>query len=216
MTPVGLSRLGALIIVAAGVCHGLPIVDLVPSTNFTFVDPTAGDTITISSGPVESGFSTLSIASSFNTIDIANKVNVFVDDGSGGDTFVVDFAALSTGLTELTLNGGNGADTFMVTPAGVPITVNGGGNPQPAPGNVLTLDFSGTTGANLSQTSTVDGFQGSWTFTNESAVNFGGIQTVNEPTPEPRAIAMIAFGLVALLAGAGARTRTAAGKGALR
>jgi hypothetical protein len=179
------------------------IIDTTPSASFGYSDTTAGDQISIFTGPVANGFQTLEIVGSLSgsTFEVANKVSVTVSDSAGGDTFTVNIGIPAVGLTNLILNGGSGADTFDVTPSAmIPITVNGGGNPQPPPGNVLLVDLTGLTGANLTDTSSAAGFQGSWTFTNAQTVTFSGIGTL-EPgqAPEPGVLPLVAAGLAALL-----------------
>jgi len=181
------------------------VVDTVPSTNFTLDLLTPGDQINIVSGPVESGVQTIEIYSSLNDfapIAIANKTHVTVNDTGGGSTFNVDIPIPAAGLAGLTVNGGNGADIFDVTPSvTIPFTINGGGNPQPAPGNVLMVDLSGLTGANLADTNSATGFQGSWTFTDSQAVGFTGIETLepSQVAPEPGVLPLVAASLAGLL-----------------
>lgn len=201
MTPNTFPLLVVLTLISAGIGGASTIiVDTTPALNFALNDPTPGDQITIVNGSIVSGFQTTEVNSSLNssTFEFANKVSVTVNDtGGGGDTISVNISIPATGLTEMTVNGGSGADTFIVTPsASIPFTINGGGNPQPAPGNVLTVILSGTTGASLADVSTVSGLQGAWTFTSGPAVNFTGIQTLNSnQVPEPGALPLAAMGL---------------------
>ncbi|HEY6231521.1 MAG TPA: hypothetical protein VIW64_09655, partial [Pyrinomonadaceae bacterium] len=97
----------------------------------------------------------------------------FVDNGGGA----VPYSA----VTNFTIQGGSGNETFNVTPSSATTFNMNGNNPKPpaSPGDSLTVDESGTTGANLSKTSTPSGFQGSFTFTNRQPVNFTTIETVN-------------------------------------
>jgi len=203
MTSNAFSRLILLTLIPAGISQASVIVDTAPSTNFIFTDSTAGDQITILNGPIVSGFQTIEISSSLNslTLDFANKTHVTVTDTAGGDTITLDFSIPAVGLVDLIVNGGNGADAFNVTPsATIPFTINGGGNPQPAPGNVLTVILAGTTGASLADVNTATGFQGAWTFTNRQAVNFTGIETLipSETAPEPGVLPLVAVGLAGL------------------
>ena len=183
--------------IAAGICHAGVVVDTAPALNYNFNEFTVGELITISNGPFLSGTQTLAIQDASNTFEVGNKVNITVNDAVGGDTFIVNFSIIPTGLTSLTVTGGPGADLFTVTPPpfALPITINGGGNPQPAPGNVLEVLLAGTTGASLSDTATPNGYQGAWTFTSNGPVNFTGIQTI----PEPGVLPMVACGLAGLL-----------------
>jgi len=198
-----LLQLLAAILISAGVSYA-QVIDTTTAVDYMYNDLTPGDSITISNGPVQFGSQTFTITSSLYSWDeLANKTHVTLNLG-GGDTVVVSFSILPAGLTDLTINGGNGADTFTVTPTGVPILINGEGNPQPAPGNVLDVLLAGTTGADLTDTSSPTGLQGSWTFTNESPVNFTGIETV---VPEPAGLPLLAAGLGGLLL-AGVRVRS--------
>ena len=193
----------AIVLALAGTGSASIVIDTTPSASFGYNDPTASDQISILNGPVVSGFQTIEIVSSLNgsTLEIANKLSVTVNDNAGGDTITVNFGIPSTSLTNLILNGGSGADTFDVTPsATIPISVIGGGNPQPAPGNVLMVDLTGLTGANLTDTSSASGFQGSWTFTNAQTVTFSGIETlVPGQAPEPGVLPLVGAGLAGLL-----------------
>jgi hypothetical protein len=97
----------------------------------------------------------------------------FVDNGGGA----VPYSA----VTNLTIQGGSGNESFNATPSSTTTYNVNGNNPTPpaSPGDSLTVDESGTTGANLTKTSTPSGFQGAFTFTNRQPVNFTTIETVN-------------------------------------
>ena len=191
-----------LTLVPVGISHA-EIIDTTPAISFTFTDSTPGDQITILNGPIANGFQTTEINSSLNnsTVEFANKTNVTVHDIGGGDTITIDISDPAAGLADLIVNGGNGADIFTVTPSTtIPFTINGGGNPQAAPGNVLMVILSGTTGANLADTNTGTGFQGAWTFTGSQPVNFTGIETLDpsQVVPEPVVLPLVAVGLAGL------------------
>lgn len=186
--------------VSAGISHAGIIIDTTPAVNLVVNDSTPNDLISILNGPIANGFQTIEIDSSLFTYDFANKVNVTVN-GTGNATIEIDFSVPAAGLTDLIVNGGNGSDLFTVTPStSIPFTINGGGNPQSAPGNVLNVLLSGTTGAELTDTNTATGIQGAWTFTNRQPVNFTGIETL-EPNqvPEPGVLPLVAMGLAGLL-----------------
>jgi hypothetical protein len=198
-----LTLLLVLTLIPVGIGHASVIVDTSPAVSFTFNDPTPGDQITILNGPVANGFQTTEISSSLNnsTFEFANKTNVTVNDIGGGDTITINISNPAVGLTDLIVNGGNGADAFTVTPsATIPFTINGGGNPQPAPGNALTVILAGTTGAILTDADTGAGFQGAWTFTGNQPVNFTGMETLipSQAAPEPGVLPLAAMGWAGL------------------
>jgi hypothetical protein len=192
-----------LTLIPAGIVHASVVVDTTPAPNLTFSDPTPSDQITILNGPIANGFQTTAISSSLNNsiLEFANKTNVTINDTGGGDTITINISNPAVGLTGLMVNGGNGADAFTVTPsATIPFTINGGGNPQPAPGNVLTVILAGTTGATLTDVNTATGFQGAWTFAGSQPVNFTGIETLipSQTAPEPGVLPLVAVGWVGL------------------
>jgi hypothetical protein len=185
--------------VSVGISHAGIIIDTTPAAGLVFNDTTPNDLISILNGPIANGFQTIEISTTLVTYDFANKVNVTVN-GTGNAAIDIDFSVAAAGLTDLIVNGGNGSDFFTVTPsAAIPFTINGGGNPQLAPGNVLKVLLSGTTGAELTDTNTATGIQGAWTFTNSQPVNFTGIETL-EPSqvPEPAVLPLVAMGLAGL------------------
>ena len=186
--------------VSVGISHAGIITDTTPAANLVVNDSTPNDLISILNGPIANGFQTIEINSSLFTYDFANKVNVTVN-GTSNATIEIDFSVAAAGLTDLIVNGGNGSDLFTVTPsASIPFTINGGGNPQSAPGNVLKVLLSGTTGAALTDTDTATGIQGAWTFTNSQPVNFTGIETLQpNQVPEPGVLPLVAIGLAGLL-----------------
>jgi len=203
MTSNTFSLLLASTLISVGIGHASVIVDTTPSLDFSFNDSTPGDQVTILNGPIANGFQTTEIVSSLNnsTFEFANKTNVTVNDIGGGDTITVNISNPAVGLTGLIVNGGNGADAFTVTPsATIPFTINGEGNPQSAPGNVLLVILAGTTGAILTDAATGTGFQGAWTFTDNQPVSFTGIETLipSPAVPEPGVLPLVAVGLAGL------------------
>jgi hypothetical protein len=203
MTSNIFSTLLVLTLIPVGIGYASVVVDTTSSANFTINESTPGDQITILNGPIVNGFQTTAISSSLNnsTFEVANKTNVTVNDLGGGDTITLNISTPAVGLTGLIVNGGNGADAFSVTPsATVLFTINGEGNPQPAPGNVLTVILAGTTGAILTDTNTALGFQGAWTFTGSQPVNFTGIETLipSQVTPEPAVLPLVSVGCFGL------------------
>jgi hypothetical protein len=203
MTSNIFSTLLVLTLIPVGIGHASVVVDTTSAANFTINESTPGDQITILNGPIVNGFQTTAISSSLSnsTFEVANKTNVTVNDLGGGDTITLNISNPAVGLTGLIVNGGNGADVFTVTPSvTIPFTINGEGNPQSAPGNVLTVILAGTTGAILTDTNTATGFQGAWTFTGSQSVNFTGIETLipSQAAPEPGVLPMMAVGCVGL------------------
>ena len=103
-------------------------------------------------------------------------------------------AVSSTGVDNVTVNGGAGSDTFNVTPsAATTFKVNGNLPGLPAnPGDTLTILSSGTLAAAFNPAA---GYSGAWTFAGRQPVNFTGIETLtgtdnlsinqtdNSPTP---------------------------------
>jgi hypothetical protein len=121
-----------LALIPVGLGHASVVVDTTPAVDFIFNDPTPGDQITILIGPIANGFQTTEIISSLNssTLEFANKTNVTVNDIGGGDTITITISNPAVGLTDLIVNGDDGADAFTVTPsATIPFTINGEGNP---------------------------------------------------------------------------------------
>jgi uncharacterized repeat protein (TIGR01451 family) len=93
---------------------------------------------------------------------------------------VVNQALALTNISNLSLAGQGGEDTFNITP-GSTTTINVDGDlpaPPASPGDTLDVDTAGTTNPLLTFTSTPAGFQGSYTFADRQPVNFQEIETL--------------------------------------
>jgi uncharacterized repeat protein (TIGR01451 family) len=85
-----------------------------------------------------------------------------------------------TGVTQVSLRTGAGADTFNVTPdAGTAFYLDAG-DPSTAPGDALIVDFAGTAGAALDAAATA-GFDHTLSFGNRLPIAFVHVETY--PTP---------------------------------
>ncbi len=112
-----------------------------------------------------------------------------------GATVVRDATSSSTppavnlpGVENLSVTGGDAADTFTVTPdADHTITVAGGG-PTTGTGDTLTVTLTGTTTPVLSSTKTASGLQGTATFGNRQTLTFGAVETIT-PSADVRVTA---------------------------
>jgi hypothetical protein len=88
------------------------ITDIVPTVNFTLNDTAVADTITVTAGPVASGFQTTSITlnATATTIDFANKTAFTLNCNNDSDTISFSNPFAAAGLQSLTVqNLGPGA-----------------------------------------------------------------------------------------------------------
>ena len=91
-----------------------------------------------------------------------------------GDAFLPAGASFTyANLDDLTVDTGNAADTISVFPSSTTTFSINAGNPTTIPGDVLTMNLGGITGANLNVTAPGSG---SWTFTNAKNTDFTGIE----------------------------------------
>ena len=81
-------------------------------------------------------------------LDIGGVERLELNTFDGDDSITVDDLAGVADLQELQLNGGVGLDDFDVVPSMALISIDGG-DPVAAPGDELTIDLAGTTGADL-------------------------------------------------------------------
>ena len=111
-----------------------PITDVAPVTNYTIDATATDDLINIIDGGVFSGDTLTQVNSSnspsptFESISFANKTNVIVNGKGGSDTITLNNPNPATGLATLTINGGNGSNSYIVTasPPSVTVNINGG------------------------------------------------------------------------------------------
>lgn len=128
------------------------------------------------------------------SLTVANLL--FTDGTSAAHTWTISSASVTqspnaaipiSGVTNLTVTGGSGSDTFNTTPgASTTMTVNGG-NPTPpaSPGDALNIIAGGASNLLLTKTSTPSGFQGQYTFGNRQPVNFTQMETLNPSCATP-------------------------------
>ena len=111
-----------------------PIDDFSVATNVTFTGTAGNDTITLVNGALKANGSTpcgvacIEIQSpQFENIIFANKTNVIVNGGGGNDIITLNFNAAAAGLASLIIQGGAGADTFLInSAASLAVVVDGG------------------------------------------------------------------------------------------
>lgn len=115
------------------------------------------------------------------SLDIGTTENLTVNGGIGSDTFTVNSLTGVLDLTSANLNGAADADTFNVTAASS-VTLNVDGDlpaPPASPGDTLVVTTTGATGALLSFTSSANGLNGAYTFSNRQPVNFQRVETLS-------------------------------------
>jgi hypothetical protein len=140
----------------------------------TLVTPTGinGGGGSITAGTLNLDESTSSVAHSWSVTPAD-----FTDNGGGAVPY--------SGVTNFTIQGGTGNETYNVTPSSNTTFNVHGNNPTPpaSPGDSLFVDYTGVTSPSLNKTSTPNGFQGAFTFGNRKPVNFTTIETLNCTTP---------------------------------
>jgi hypothetical protein len=164
----------------------LAVTDTVAATNFTVNGRAGADTIDVLDAGTVNGVHGAEVhggtTPTFAKVDFANKSNLTVHANAGDDTVRVTSLTGVAGLATVTLTGGDGNDTFIVTPsATIPFTVHGGKLIPPAtPGDTLDLNLAGITGAqlNLTQPTPANGLAGTWTFANARPITFDSMETV--------------------------------------
>lgn len=99
-----------------------PVLDLVPAALLT-INATPTDNAINYSGVVTTGLVTIDEQES---IEFNNKTSVVINAGSGQDTISMNSTVTPTGLTNITVNGGDptSGDTLIVTGVGVAVAVN--------------------------------------------------------------------------------------------
>jgi len=109
-----------------------PITDTVTVGGFTFTSSVGVQTVHVIDGPVVSGVQTTQIndagTNHFELINFANKTNVSINTGTGGDLIGLDLTAPAAGLVALAVNTGDGDDEVAVVsvPAAVAVRVDAG------------------------------------------------------------------------------------------
>jgi hypothetical protein len=109
-----------------------PTIDSTPVTNYTFMAPASGGTITVTDDST-AGYTLISDPSaspSFESVAYSNKTNVTIDASAvtPNNVFVLDNPTAATGQVTSTVKLGSGSDTVNVeaNPAAVTTTINGG------------------------------------------------------------------------------------------
>jgi len=105
-----------------------PVIDLVPAATFTINGTTGANTINYTTGsPTTQGKVAVDI---FETVEFANKTNLVINANEGSDNISLNNSSLPTGLSAITVNGGQGNDVFNLLNAGIglpgPVSLNGG------------------------------------------------------------------------------------------
>ncbi len=86
-----------------------PVVDLLAAPTLTVFGTTGDDSINYSQGSVAT--QGLISVDFFETIEFAGKTNLVINAGSGSDSINLNNAAVPTGLTTITVNGGDPTDS---------------------------------------------------------------------------------------------------------
>jgi hypothetical protein len=130
------------------------------------------------------------------SLTVANLL--FTDGTSAAHTWTISPSSVTqspnsaipiSGVTNLTVTGGGGSDTFNATPgASTTMNINGGDPPPPAsPGDTLNINLAGTSSHVLTANSTPSGYQGAYTFGNRKPINFTQMETLNPSCASPAA-----------------------------
>jgi hypothetical protein len=130
------------------------------------------------------------------SLNVANLL--FTDGTSAAHTWTISPSSVTqspnsaipiSGVTNLTVTGGSGSDTFNATPgASTTMNINGGDPPPPAsPGDTLNVNLAGTSSHVLTANSTPSGFQGAYTFGNRKPINYSQMETLNPSCASPAA-----------------------------
>ena len=107
-----------------------------------------------------------------------------------------------SGLSQVTVQGYDGADTFNVTPsASTTLNVYAGAPSGVTLNNTLNLQPGGASDISLSETSTATGFQGAYTFGNRQPVNFQNIQAAQQQQSSAADLAVSLSGPAAAVEG---------------
>jgi hypothetical protein len=142
----------------------------------------AANTVTVNATSV-SIFSPITLGTGLEQLSISTF---------GGD----DSITVTAAPMPLTINAGEGNDTFTITPsANFPITLIGG-NPAPplSPGDTLNVNTAGTTTPTVNATLGAEGYQGSITFGNRQPILFQQMETLNPAVAPASASLQFALG----------------------
>jgi hypothetical protein len=116
-----------------------PVIDLVPATNLNVSGTPSNNAISYTAGSLASRG--LVSIDNLEPIEFANKINLFVNSGLGTDTFSLNDPNTPTGLSNITVTGGDPSANDSLTVTGVAPTVT-----VDTAGAVIT-GASGTSGA---------------------------------------------------------------------
>jgi hypothetical protein len=172
-------------------CNAIGILDDLSMPNYILIKCDGTPDISI----LPSSFDTLVV----NANELANVITLNLPsplglitltiNGLGGDDTFMVIGPPSNAV--VTLDGGTGSDTFTITPSAAGALSIVGGDPVPPalPGDLLTVDVSGTANPGLNFTSTPIGFQGSFTFADRQPVVFQQIESLPQAAPTHFAVA---------------------------
>ncbi len=141
---------------------------------------------------------TLPVAGGAFAFDGGSGINTFTgtDLGHAGVVYALSETAVTSSagadgtialssVSQVSVSGGNGSDTFEITPSeSTAFAINGGlPNPPDSPGDQLLVLTAGTTSPLL--TASLDGggtgWSGDWTFADRQTVGFSRIETTQAP-----------------------------------
>jgi hypothetical protein len=124
-----------------------PIIDIISSATLTVNGTSGSNAITIRDGN-SSSTNMLVAVDAFETIEFANKTALVINASDASDEITINESDGATSLTSITINGGNGTDTFDLIEAPVNITLTEieemqVGGSSPATGMAQALDMQG-------------------------------------------------------------------------
>ena len=159
------------------------------SPTVTF-DPTAVEAVNVNGAAAGESYV-------FNPANVAYTLAIADNGASGSDSITLNGStgddtlnasgtqitrgsevANFSGIEAVTVNGNNGNDTFNITPsAAIPFAVAGGApTPPSAPGDSLVVNVAGAFGGARTDTSSANGFAGSYTFSDRQPVTYSQIE----------------------------------------
>jgi hypothetical protein len=130
-----------------------PVIDSTPAASVSYAPatPDAANIVSVTNGDPGDGHLRITFAGE-ETIDFANKTSVTINAAATAadlaDTITIDFTENATGLTNLIVNTGAGADSIVISGTiGVMLTVNGGtGDDTIRLGSALPSSIAGVLG----------------------------------------------------------------------